>query len=105
MIFPKNIKWRKDNNISTILFEDFSDMLESYHSTTDTHDKEDRPVSTLNLGAWDIRAAVVQGKLPRLFRYTDSLFEKTVQNIFDAQKNGKEVTKAVVLCDLEGFNI
>lgn len=80
-------------------------MRENFHSTTDTNDKENRPICTVNLGAWDIRAAVVQGKLPRLTRYVDHFLETLVQKIFTAQESGVEVTRALFLIDLEGFNL
>lgn len=57
------------------------------------------------MGSWDLRAAVLQGKLPRVLRYMDWVQETMVQKILDAQKAGKSVTRGVVLVDVEGFNL
>lgn len=64
-----------------------------------------RPVATLDMGEWDLRSAVLQGKLPRVLRYMDWFQEKILHQILEAQKSGKPVTRAVVLVDVEGFNL
>lgn len=104
MLF-ENLKWREQNKMSNILTEDFSDVSEEFPVTLDGHDKQGRPIATLDMGEWDLRSAVLQGKLPRVLRYMDWFQEKILHQILEAQKAGKPVTRAVVLVDVEGFNL
>ncbi|CAL8079969.1 unnamed protein product [Orchesella dallaii] len=62
-------------------------------------------VATLDMGDWDLRSAVLQGRMPRLLRYLDWYQEEIIRQILAAQDNGKNVTRAMVLVDIEGFNL
>lgn len=59
----------------------------------------------MELGEWDLRSAVLQGRTPRILRYMDQFQETLLHKILDAQKDGKNVTRAVVLIDVEGMNL
>ncbi len=88
-----------------MLNEDFSDVSEDYVLTSNTHDKKGRPIVSVNMGSWDLRAAALQGKIPRLVRYTYWFHEVLVSQILEAQQNGKNVTRAVILIDMDGYNL
>ncbi|CAL8079977.1 unnamed protein product [Orchesella dallaii] len=59
----------------------------------------------MEFGDWDFRAAVLTGKSRRLDRYLTQLIERYVQSVFKSQAAGKNVTRALVLLDADGFSI
>jgi len=99
------VKWRKNNNINEILKEDWSDLEQDFPASFDTQDKMNRPIATMEFSDWDFRSAVLTGKSQRLNRYLTYIIERMVQNVFKAQEDGKSVTRALVLLDLDGFSI
>ncbi|ODM79005.1 SEC14-like protein 2 [Orchesella cincta] len=101
----ENLKWREVNRMKEILTEDWSDMKEDFPLTISNHDRQGRPVATLEMGDWDLRSAVLQGRMPRLLRYMDWYQEEIIRQILAAQDDGKNVTRATVLVDIEGFNL
>lgn len=105
-----NVNWRKHENISQILTEDFSDMLSDYHMTFgNLRDKIGRPVMTADLGDWDLRGAILQGRQKRLQRYLTYSLEKGMISLFEAQqtalKKNVVVTQAITLIDADGGNL
>jgi len=100
-----NLKWRKENDIDSLLSEDFSDFERDYPYTTDTHDKMGRPMIMLAFGDWDIRLAVLSGQARRFTRYLDRAFEDVSKQIRDKQARGENVTQAQFLINLENFSL
>lgn len=43
----QNIKWRQRNNVSGIMHEDWSDLMQDYHFSHDARDKLGRPCELL----------------------------------------------------------
>lgn len=43
------------------------------------------------MGEWDLRAAVVTGRVNRVFRYADQAFENCARKLRELQKHGKNV--------------
>ncbi|ODM88856.1 Protein real-time [Orchesella cincta] len=101
----ESIKWRKDNNVKSILQENWSDMEQDFPATFNTIDKLNHPIVTMELGDWDFRAAVLVGKSHRLNRYLMYINERYMRSVFDAQAAGKNVTRVLVLVDSEGANL
>lgn len=101
----ENLKWREENKIDTIGDEDWSDLQEDYPYTRDTRDKLGRPVGTISIGPWDIRAASYAGKMPRMHRYIAKLMEEATQGLYELQGMGINVTQWKVLLNLDGFGI
>ncbi|ODM91709.1 SEC14-like protein 4 [Orchesella cincta] len=104
MLFD-NLKWRKENKIKSILQEDWSDLEQDFPASFSTTDKMSRPIITMEMGDWDFRAAVLTGKAQRLNRYLIYTIERYVNSVFEAQAAGRNVTRVLVLVDLEGFSL
>lgn len=60
---------------------------------------------SVNMGSWDLRSAVLQGKIARVTRYSYWFHEILVSKILEAQQNGENVTRAVILIDMDGYNL
>lgn len=109
-LLQRNIRWRKNENISNILSEDFSDIVHDYPMTIGTsRDKMLRPVSTCDLGDWDLRGAILQGRQKRLQRYLIYSLEEGLHAMLKAQQEAIQknvvVTQGMSLIDLEGGNV
>ncbi|OXA62748.1 Phosphatidylinositol/phosphatidylcholine transfer protein SFH2 [Folsomia candida] len=110
-----NLKFREENNLEGILSEDWSDIENDYPYSTDTVDKEGRPIVSFSLGDWDLRKGIVQGKRDRVIRYLDKAFEDVALQIREKQARGENVTqarpntnlqiKAIFLINLANFNL
>lgn len=103
-ILYQTLKWRADNKIDTILNEDFSNMREDFVIHTDSHDKKGRPIVAVNIGHWDLRAVVLQGRIAQLLRYFYWFHEILLSKIVEAQQRGEHVTRGILLVDLDGYN-
>lgn len=104
----ENIKWRQRANISSILDDDFSDVAEDYHMTfgEESRDKWGRPVGTIDLGDWDLRGAIVQGKRPRLQRYLLYALERGMHSLmFGILQSPSMISSGTVLIDGDGGNV
>lgn len=101
----ENLKFREEFGMDTILSEDFSDVEGDYPYYIDTVDKEGRPIISFTLGEWDIRKGILQGKRDRVMRYLDKAFEDAALKIRQKQAKGMNVTQAVFLINLSGFNL
>ncbi|CAL8080045.1 unnamed protein product [Orchesella dallaii] len=101
----QNLLWRKEKKMDTIHQEDWSDMVKDYPYHIGGFDKEGRPLGTVSIRDWDIRRAALQGKLPRLQRYMDKLMDEISMKVVSLRNEGKNVTRWVLLTNVEGFNI
>ncbi|CAL8136340.1 unnamed protein product [Orchesella dallaii] len=101
----ENLKWRKINKMDTICNENFDDMKREFPTSTDTFDKEGRPVGTLDVSQWNIRNAVITGRAQRLLRYTNMLMEHVTRQVLEMQKNKLNVTQWTVVMNAEGVNM
>ncbi|CAL8099387.1 unnamed protein product [Orchesella dallaii] len=100
----ENMKWRKQNKISTIQTEDFSDIADEYPYLF-SEDKQGQPVFIGFAGEWDIRNAVLTGRAQRVIRYMNKALEHGVKLITESQHQGKNVTRLNLLIDLDGFSV
>lgn len=78
--------------MATIEAQDFSDVEKDYHISMDGFDKEGRPVLIAFAGDWDIRSAVVTGRISRVLKYVDKRMELLSRKIRELQKEGKNVS-------------
>jgi len=99
------IKWRKENKIATIDKEDFSDVSQEFPYSNYGFDKEGRPLFIAFAGDWDIRAAVVTGRVPRVLRYLDQGLENLSRRIRRYQQEGRNVTQGILLIELSQFSL
>ncbi|OXA62237.1 hypothetical protein Fcan01_01323 [Folsomia candida] len=67
--FNENIKWRTDNDMDSILQEDWSYWIREYYFDCSATDYDGRPVCTGDISEWDLRQAIVSGKGDKLLRY------------------------------------
>ncbi|ODM88861.1 Protein real-time [Orchesella cincta] len=104
MLFD-TLKWRKENKIHSILQENWSDLEQDFPANFESSDKMFRPICTMEMGEWDFRLAVLTGKSQRLNRYLAYIIERYVSDVFKAQAAGRNVTRALVLVDAEGFSL
>lgn len=102
----QNVRWREQHNISNILSEDWSDMEPDFHMHYyGGRDRKGRPFGTIELGEWDLRGAVLAGRVQRLNRYLMMMLERSVQELLRSQKGVKRpITKGLILIDGEGGN-
>ncbi|ODM90082.1 SEC14-like protein 2 [Orchesella cincta] len=100
-----NLKWRKENAIDNMRNEDWTDMLQDFHTTIDTYDRTGRPIAVIDINDWDIRRSVIQGKGKRVMRYIMSRVENITGQAYERQEKGMNVTQVVVLANAEGFNV
>ncbi|CAL8069526.1 unnamed protein product [Orchesella dallaii] len=80
-------------------------MEKDFHESINTYDKEGRPIGVVDIGTWDIRAAIIQGRGQRLLRYLDRLMENATDQVFERQERGMNVTQWKVLINADGFNL
>jgi len=101
----QHLRWRQQNKIDKIKQEDWQDMEGDFPYEMDTHDLEGKPIGTVDIYEWDLRRAILQGRNQRLLRYLYRLLEDITEQIFEAQENGQNVTRFVVLGNADGFNL
>jgi len=106
ILLDEHIEWRKENDMDNIHNEDWSDMTKDYPYEVYGYDKEGRPVGTVSIATWDIRKAVMQGKMPRLQRYMSKMLDEISLKVINLRKEGNTtVTRWVLLTNVEGFNV
>jgi hypothetical protein len=119
--------------MDTIEQEDWSDIASEYKVWADGHDKEGRPSKSLNLnalilffhlnlsefkfwlrsvlvlyanlGSWDLRRAVLSGKLERILRYVSMIYERTTNRIREMAARNQTVSQGIVILDIADFNL
>jgi len=102
----QELKWREENNLDKILEETFTDMeLVGFKYYINQVDSEGNPVIYIPIGFWDARKAVISGKGQRIERFVYKMLVEAESKIRQKQKEGKEVTRFVILLDLKGFNL
>lgn len=78
-------------------------MARDFHVTKDSHDKEGRPLGSVDIWQWHIRTGIIQGRGQRGLRYVDMLIEDLTMQVFEEQAQGKNVTQFKVLGNAEGI--
>jgi hypothetical protein len=58
-----------------------------------------------DFGDWDVRKAVIAGKLPRLIRYTMKMWDEARIKVNELAREGKNVTRWTMIIDLNNFNV
>jgi len=101
----KAINWRKENNIDSILKEDFSTFSRTCPYHLRGHDTDGRPIVTFGLASCDLRKAVIAGDISKFERYTGSILERCISAVNDLQKSGKDIREGVAIMDVGGFNL
>jgi hypothetical protein len=60
----------------------------------------------IDVGEWDLRAAVVAGQTQKLGRYIDHIYEEVAEKTRKLRfEQGKNVTQYYLLFDMEGFTL
>jgi len=85
--------------------ENWTDFLREYPYQIDTFDKQGAPVGTLSASKWDIRRAVSNGRVSRLQRYMYKMLDELNNKLYEARKNGTNVSQWSAIVDAEGFGL
>jgi len=101
----ENLKWRKENNMDTILDEDFSELDRDYPFQIEYEDKEGKPIVTANFGDWNVRTIALAGKIQTLNRHIDRGFEMATAKVRKLQAEGKVVTQWDFIINMENYNL
>ncbi|XP_035711377.1 phosphatidylinositol/phosphatidylcholine transfer protein SFH12-like isoform X1 [Folsomia candida] len=101
----EHIRWRSENQIDSILSEDWDDFDREYRIYIEGCDKDGKPVITMFPGDWDIRRVALSGKTKLFLRYLVKLFEEALVTVRAMQESGQNVTQATIICDLAEFNV
>lgn len=56
-------------------------------------------------GHWDLRNAEITGRFERLKRFGERIMEEEETIVRNSQAQGKLVTRAMVIMDMDGFNL
>ncbi|ODM99662.1 putative SEC14-like protein 6 [Orchesella cincta] len=104
-MLAKNLRWRRENKMSSIHLENFDDMKRDFPTSVDTNDRDGRPVGTLDVSQWNIRNAIVTGRSQRLLRYICMLLENITNQVLVKNKNGANVTQWDVVMNADGMNM
>lgn len=123
------IRWREENNIDTLLDEEYPEFDDEYGIYLEGCDYEGRPgtraethpqksswgnffsrmlfhlsVISMPLGDWDMRRAMVSGLGPKLNRYMDKVMEDATTFLRNANAAGMEIVQNTLIIDMSGFH-
>jgi len=103
--FLKMLKWREENRMDTILLEDWSDLDKVLNTDVEGCDKEGRPVISIIMGDWDLRAIILTHGITRMHRYVDKMWEEAAVMLLRMLEDKQNVTQGSFLFDLEQFSL
>ncbi|CAL8109313.1 unnamed protein product [Orchesella dallaii] len=101
----QNLKWRKQQKMDTIHNEDWSDMQHDFPYYLDSFDKKGQPVAIAYAKEWDLRSAVVTGRIRRGLRYLDKAMDEANKMIRTQQLEGQNVTQFLFVLHMGHFNL
>ncbi|CAL8070605.1 unnamed protein product [Orchesella dallaii] len=101
----KHLEWRAKEKIDTIDKEDWEDIIKEYPVFFDNVDKQGRSVAEYWMSDWNVRQALLTGKLSKLTRLLTYCMESQTRLLYEARAQGSNVTQGTILVDLEGVNI
>jgi len=105
-MLEQSLQWRRENKMDSILQEDFSQLQKNYPYWVDGVDYHGRPISTLPLGSWDLRRAVLTGEMKQITRYLDQMLEKvTIRAIELLPNSTNEVPLQDIIVDADAFSV
>ncbi|XP_035707849.1 SEC14-like protein 2 [Folsomia candida] len=103
-MFMRNLRWREENKMDTILNEEWSDLELNYPILMQGCDKIGRPVVSGQAGEWDVRGAILAGLYERGLRYVDRILEESVVIVRKAQERGENMTQFVAVIDMRHYS-
>ncbi|ODN06054.1 SEC14-like protein 2 [Orchesella cincta] len=101
----QNLKWRKQQKMDVIHKEDWSDMQHDFPYYIDVVDKKGQPVITAISRDWDIRNAIVTGRIRRVLRYLDKAMDEANGLVRTFQLEGQNVTQFILILHMGNFNL
>jgi len=101
----KNLKWREDNKMDSILDEDFSDFEADYKTWNEWRTKTGKPIWYFETATHDVRRAIVTGKTDRYLRYVDRCLERMSTLVRELGVEYGNITRAEMLLNMEGYNV
>jgi hypothetical protein len=98
------VKWRKENNVDNWEQDaTLNAFAEDYPSLENGLDKGGRPVREVPFGKWNVKKALVTGKIIGLSNYAVRSVERCTVKIREQQKQGKDVSEWIHVLNMEGF--
>jgi len=103
--FRKAEKWREENQMDSILSEDFSDFREKFPYDNDGVTKDGLPILLVKFGKWNIREAVENGEKDQFLRYAYQMTDRSVDTLKKiVHKTKGSVTQVIIIFDLKGYS-
>lgn len=104
-MFMETVKWWKDYGMETIHKEDWSAYEKEFPIYLDGVDKNGQPLFAFSFGEWDLRRAVVQGRLKGVIRWLFKRRDEVHGKVRELQKAGKiNGTQWNFILNLDKFN-
>lgn len=93
--------------MDTVLEEDFSILEKQYPFIIDGQDRDGRPIIIFEFGRYDLRRIGIGGNMRQFLRYLDRYMELAVTKTRElaAAEPERNISQAIMIIDLNGFNI
>ncbi|XP_021967109.2 SEC14-like protein 4 isoform X2 [Folsomia candida] len=89
----ENLRWREENEMDTLLDEDWTEFNNQYRFNLDGCADNGEPVVVLFAGKWDMRRAVLAGQSDKMRRNIDKCFEEASTVLRNVQARGSNATR------------
>ncbi|OXA42016.1 hypothetical protein Fcan01_23236 [Folsomia candida] len=99
-MLQENLRWREENEMDTVLEEDWTQFNNQYRFNLDGCDDNGAPVAVLFVGEWDMRRAVLAGQSDKMRRFMDKCFEEVTTVLRNMQARGSNATRVYIIFDL-----
>ncbi|OXA59719.1 hypothetical protein Fcan01_04675 [Folsomia candida] len=104
-MITETIKWWKASNMDNIHKEDWSSYEKDYPIYLDGVDKNGQPIFAYAIGEWDLRQAVVQGRLKGVIRWMFKRRDEIHAKVRELQRQGQiNGTQWNLVVNLDKFN-
>jgi len=102
----KDLKWRDEQKLSSILSEDWKDMKARFPFSLESSDKTGSPVLYVDYGKWDVAKYLTEegdSAINRYKRYSSlMLTEQAKAHVRQLRSEGRDVTQFMLLYNLDG---
>ncbi|XP_035715534.1 uncharacterized protein LOC110859642 isoform X2 [Folsomia candida] len=101
----ENLRWREENEMDTILDEDWTEFNSQYRFNLDGCDDNGAPVAVLFVGEWDMRRAALAGQSDKMRRFIDKCFEEVTTVLRNMQAHGSNATRPNLILDVASLSV
>ncbi|OXA36929.1 SEC14-like protein 2 [Folsomia candida] len=104
-MLTETVKWWRDYGMDNIHKEDWSKYEKEFPIYLDGVDTNGQPLFAFTFGEWDLRKAVVQGRLKGVIRWLFKRRDEVHKKVRDLQREGKiNGTQWNFILNLDNFN-